>query len=108
ARWEVRPTAPALMARLVEEPTRPGNEGVLRGLCELVAHQLGPREVGATLVWLPDWERRGCAATLPRGGSTPLLSLRDRALDGAVTNLLRQHDGAALVAPSGVLWWVGA
>ena len=81
---------------------------MLAGLLDLVAHVLGPRSVGATLVWLADWERSGCETSLPEGGSTPLLSLTERAHDGAVTNLLQQHDGAALVSPDGALWWVGA
>ena len=102
-----RPTAVALRGGLAGRAA-PGDDDVLAGLLNLVVHVLGPNEVGATLVWLPDWERTGCDASLPTGGSTPLLSLCNRALDGAITNLLRQHDGAALVSPDGALWWVGA
>lgn len=108
AHWHGRPTAVALRARLVGRDTCPGDDEVLGGLLDLAVHVLGPKEVGATLAWLPDWERTGCDASLPTGGSTPLLSLCDRKLAGAVTNLLRQHDGAALVSPGGALWWVGA
>ena len=108
AQWNARPTAPALLDRLRAHDGMPGDVEVLGGLLDLVAHVLGPREVGATLVWLPDWQRTGCEASLPAGGSTPLLSLRERAHDGAITNLLRQHDGATLVSPGGALWWVGA
>lgn len=107
--WRPRPTAASYHRRLLElglDP--PGDPEVLRGLLDLAVHVLGPRDVGATLVWLPDWNRRGCEASLPTGGSTPLLPLTDRTLDGALTNLLRQHDGAALVSPEGALWWVGA
>jgi hypothetical protein len=106
--WQARATAERMVSRLAEVPARPGDARVLRGLLDLAVHVLGPRDVGATLVWLPDWERRGCDATLPGGGSTPLLPLTDRSLDPAVANLLCQHDGAALVAPGGALWWVGA
>ena len=108
AQWHVRPTSHVLRRRLGAVEPGPGDESVLAGLLDLAAHVLGPRDVGATLVWLPDWDRTGCDSSLPGGGSTPLLSLTDRAHDGAVTNLLRQHDGAALVSPSGALWWVGA
>ena len=108
AQWHERPTAPALRSCLDAVAPCPGEPDVLDGLLDLAAHVLGPRDVGATLVWLPDWERTGCSASLPTGGSTPLLSLTDRTHDGAVTNLLRQHDGAALVSPGGALWWVGA
>lgn len=106
--WRQRPTAATLAAHLAGVEPCPGDEAALRGLLDLAVHALGPRDVGATLVWLPDWDRRGCHRSLPAGGSTPLLPLTDRTLDGAVTNLLRQHDGAALVAPHGALWWVGA
>lgn len=106
--WQARATAPTLHARLAGRAPGPGGPDVLEGLLDLAVHVLGPRDVGATLVWLPDWERRGCEGSLPTGGSTPLLDLTDRRLDGAVTNLLRQHDGAALVSPAGALWWVGA
>ena len=108
AHWHDRPTAASLHAELADRATCPGEEAVLEGLLDLAAHVLSPHDVGATLAWLPDWERTGCVASLPAGGSTPLLSLCDRTLDGAVTNLLRQHDGAALVSPEGALWWVGA
>lgn len=106
--WRRRPTAHTLYQQLVDATDeRPGDDVVLRGLLDLAVHVLGPRDLGATLVWLPDWSRRGCERSLPTGGSTPLLDLTDRALDGAVTNLIRQHDGAALVSPGGALWWVG-
>lgn len=106
--WRQRPTAATLTIHLRDLDALPGEEPVLRGLLELAVHVLGPRHVGATLVWLPDWDRHGCERSLPGGGSTPLLPLTDRTLDGAVTNLFQQHDGAALVAPHGALWWVGA
>ena len=108
SQWQARPTARDLLDRLRTHDGRPGDVEVLAGLLDLVAHVLGPRNVGATLAWLPNWERTGCEDSLPTGGSTPLLSLLERAHDGAVTNLLRQHDGAALVSPAGALWWVGA
>lgn len=107
--WRRRPTAHSLYGQLLEATeSRPGSDRVLQGLLDLAVHVLGPRDLGATLVWLPDWSRRGCEQSLPAGGSTPLLDMTDRTLDGAVTNLIRQHDGAALVAPNGSLWWVGA
>lgn len=107
--WRRRPTANTLYdGLLATTDERPGDDVVLRGLLDLAVHVLGPRDLGATLVWLPDWGRHGCERSLPTGGSTPLIDLTDRALDGAVTNLMRQHDGAALVAPTGALWWVGA
>lgn len=106
--WRARPTSATLQTGLGDVPGRPGTLAALHGLLDLAVHVLGPRDVGATLVWLPDWDRHGCRESLPRGGSTPLLDLTDRTLDGAITNLLRQHDGAALVSPSGALWWVGA
>lgn len=107
--WWRRSTAAAMHERLVAlDRPMPGPAHVLRSLLDLAVHVLSPHDVGATLVWMPDWERRGCTRSLPSGGSTPLLGLDDRTLDAAVTNLLRQHDGATLVSPEGALWWVGA
>lgn len=107
--WRRRPTADTLYTRLLESTDDcPGTHEVLQGLLDLAVHVLGPRDLGATLVWLPDWDRLGCDQSLPSGGSTPLVDLTDRTMDGAVTNLMRQHDGAALVSPDGALWWVGA
>ncbi len=107
--WRRRPTAHTMYENLLATTAeRPGDDTVLQGLLDLTIHVLGPRDLGATLVWLPDWSRRGCERSLPTGGSTPLITLTDRTLDGAVTNLIRQHDGAALVSPGGALWWIGA
>jgi hypothetical protein len=108
-RWWRRPTATRCHDTLMVLDARPpGDPEVLAGLLDLAVHTLSPAGIGATLVWLPDWDRTGCAGSLAGGGSTPLLSVTDRALDPALKNLLAQHDGAALISPDGSLWWAGA
>lgn len=107
--WRSEPTADTVVAHLRDAQLPPGIDAeVLRGLLQLAVHTLSAHQVGATLVLLPDWDRTGCARDLDAGGSTPLLPVADRSADGAIANLLRQHDGAALISPDGSLWWAGA
>lgn len=69
---------------------------VLRHLLMFAVHELGPRRIGATLVWRPRDQPAPQGRYEPRYARVPTMGLRRPGGPAAVANALAQTDGAAL------------
>ncbi len=99
--WRARPTAPALVDRLVTgAPGLPA--GLAADVLELCVHWLAPSRIGATIV-IPHAELDVGSLDRSTAARTPALSVANRRHFSALGAVLRQHDLAVIVREDGEL-----
>lgn len=102
--WHTEPPVSSWM-EAIGECTTATNRELVETLIEFAVHDLGARNIGATLVFGADPDRNGVQSRLPR---PPLLDITQPSHLAPLRHVLNQVDGAALFDGEGVLVEMGA
>lgn len=102
--WNLRPYS-IFVRKKVSETVPQADWGILSNILDFCFHSLSPSRVGATILWWLD--TNSCPPTGKVDLAQAGLRIHYVSHNSALRSILRQHDGATVVAPNGEVMSLG-